>query len=395
MADPSELKANWSFPTKIVVGAGTARKVGRACAEAGIARPLVVTDGGLQGMGFIGQLRADLAASGHPSGLFAEVRANPTAANLEAGIAAFKAGGHDGIVAIGGGSALDCGKAIAFMAGQTLPVWTFEDRGDRWKQADADAIAPVVALPTTAGTGSEVGRAAVITNEAEKVKKIIFHPGMLPRTALLDPVLSRDLPPRLTAATGMDALAHCLEAYCAPAFHPMADGIAVEGMRLIQTALPRAHATGDDLEARTMMLSASAMGSVAFQKGLGAIHALSHPLGAAHDLHHGLLNGVLMPYVLAFNRPALRGRMERLAAWLELAGSGFDAVMTWILDLRRELEIPHSLAALDVPADGFKALAERTVRDPTASGNPLPITVESAIRLFEDAHAGTGLPESG
>jgi alcohol dehydrogenase class IV len=387
-SDPGSVTTTWSWPTTVLFGTGTIARLARACEAAGIRRPLVVTDPGLRQLPPLAQALAPLREAGVAFELFSAIQPNPTAANVGEGIEALRAGGHDGVVAIGGGSALDAGKAVAFMAGQTRPLSDFEDIGDHWKRADAAAVLPVVAVPTTAGTGSEVGRAAVITDPAIGRKLIVFHPRMLPATAILDPALTTGLPPHLTAWTGMDALAHCLEAYCAPGFHPMAEGIAVEGLRLMRDALPAAVADGNDLAARGKMLAAAAMGAVAFQKGLGAIHALSHPIGARHDTHHGLTNAVVMPYVLAFNRPAIEARMGRLAAWLGLERPGFAGVMEWILELRRRLDIPHTLALQGVPRERLDELAAMAAVDPTAGGNPVPVGAAELLRLYEDAFAG-------
>ena len=299
---------------------------------------LLVTDSGLAGSTMVGEAISAAADAGLPIGLFSDIGSNPTGTHVEHGVEAFRAAGHDGVVAFGGGSALDAGKAVAFMSGQTRPIWDFEDVGDNWRRADPAGIAPVVAVPTTAGTGSETGRASVITDEAVTIKKVIFHPAMMPGIVIADPALTVGLPPHLTAATGMDALAHCLEAYCAPGFHPMADGIAVEGLRLIKDWLPIAFEDGANLAARSHMLVAAGMGSTAFQKGLGAIHALSHPVGAVLGAHHGLTNAVFMPYVMVFNRPAIEQRMARLAAYLGFANPSFDALLDWVLDLRRPLQ---------------------------------------------------------
>ncbi len=388
--DFATLAATWSFPTTVLFGAGTLAKAGRACEQARIKRPLVVTDAPLAKLPVTEVLLEGLRDRGLEPGLFTDVRSNPVAANVEAGVAAFHARSHDGVVALGGGSALDCGKVIAFMAGQSRPLWDFEDIGDWWQRARPEGIAPVVAIPTTAGTGSEVGRAGVITDETTHTKKIIFHPGMMPKTAILDPEVTVSLPPTLTAATGMDALAHCLEAYCAPSWHPMAEGIAVEGMRLVKEALPRAFADGKDIEARSMMLAASSMGAVAFQKGLGAIHSLSHPIGAVYDKHHGLTNAVVMPYVLVFNRHMIEDKIERAAAWLGIEG-GFDGFLRWILALRAELGVPHTLQALGVPTDRFDDLAAMAVVDPTAGGNPEPLDLAAANRLLAEAYSGVGI----
>lgn len=385
------LQTTWNYPTTVLFGAGSVRKLPRACASAGMRRPLVVTDAGLARSELIAGVLAILREGGLEPALFGEVKSNPVAANIAAGLAVLREGGHDGVVAVGGGSGLDAGKVIAFMAGQTRPMWDFEDVGDWWKRADPAGILPIVAVPTTAGTGSEVGRAGVITDETSHTKKIIFHPLMMPKTAILDPELTVGLPPRLTAATGMDALAHCLEAYLAPSFHPMAEGIAVEGMRLVKEALPTAVRTGSDLAARGRMLVASAMGATAFQKGLGAIHSLSHPVGAVYDTHHGLTNAVFMPYVLAFNRPAIEAKLARLAAWLGLAGRGFEGVQGWILALREELGIPHTLAGLGIGDDRFDELAAMAVQDPTAGGNPRELTRDAARALLDQAWSGKGV----
>ncbi|MEZ5866392.1 MAG: iron-containing alcohol dehydrogenase [Geminicoccaceae bacterium] len=385
-ASPS---VNWGYPTTVRFGAGRIAELPRACAAAGITRPLFVTDAGLKDLPITTAARGLLDAAG----FFAEVKANPVDANVEAGVRAFRDGGHDGVVAFGGGSALDVGKCIAFMAGQTRPIWDFEDVGDWWKRADTAGIAPVVAVPTTAGTGSEVGRAGVITNSATHTKKVIFHPRMLPAVVISDPELTLGVPPKITAGTGMDALAHCLEAYFAPMFHPMSEGIAVEGARLVKEALPRAVADGQDLEARAWLLAAASMGAVAFQKGLGAIHSVSHPVGAIYDTHHGLTNAVFMPYVLAFNRPAIESKAARLAAWLGLARQDLDGLIDWVLALRDAIGVPHTLAGLGVDGARFREMAEMAVVDPTASGNPVPLDVDAALAIFEAAASGE-LPSS-
>jgi len=379
------MSVNWGYPTSIRFGPGRIRELPRACEMANILSPLFVTDQGLRDLEITQQARELLPTAG----FFSEVKANPVDANVEAGVLAFRHGRHDGVVAFGGGSALDVGKCIAFMAGQSLPIWDFEDVGDNWKQADATAIAPIVAVPTTAGTGSEVGRAGVITNTATKTKKVIFHPRMLPAVVISDPELTLGVPPKITAGTGMDALAHCLEAYFAPMFHPMSEGIAVEGARLVKHALPRAVADGSDLEARAMLMAAASMGAVAFQKGLGAIHAVSHPVGALYDTPHGLTNAVFMPYVLAFNAPAIETKAARLAAWLGLAEQSLKGLIDWVLGLRDAIGIPHTLDGLGVTDDAkFQTMAEMAIVDPTAGGNPVPLDVEGALRIFRAAADG-------
>ena len=380
------LTSNWNYPTSVRFGPGRISELADACKATGMSKPLIVTDPGLVNMPMIGAMKASLEAAGMATAVYSDVKPNPVEANVTGGVAMFRAGGHDGVVAVGGGSALDAGKCVAFMEAQARPIWDFEDIGDWWTRANPD-FAPIVAVPTTAGTGSEVGRAGVVTNEETHTKKIIFHPDMLPKIVICDPELTVGLPPKLTAGTGMDALAHCIEAYSAPGYHPMADGIGAEGVRLCKEYLPRAYAKGDDIEARAGMMSAAAMGATAFQKGLGAIHSLSHPVGALYDTHHGLTNAVFMPYVLTFNRPAIEERIGRLAAYCRLDAS-FDAFLAWVMDLRREIGIPHTIAELGV--DGSKAdlIAEMAVVDPTAGSNPVELTKEAARSIFDRALAG-------
>ncbi len=384
------LTGNWNYPTSVRFGPGRIRELPEVCRAAGMTRPLIVTDPGVSGLPMIAAALAALRAADLEAVVFDRVQPNPIAANVTDGLAVYRKGGHDGVIAFGGGSALDAGKVIAFMAGQTRPMWDFEDVGDWWTRADPDGIAPIVAVPTTSGTGSEVGRAGVITDETTHTKKIIFHPKMMPRTALLDPELTVGLPAKLTAGVGMDALSHCLEAYCAPGFHPLADGVALEGMRLVKDYLPRATRNGADIEARGMMMAAAAMGATAFQKGLGAMHALSHPIGALHGTHHGMTNAVFMPYVLEFNRATIAERIGRAAAYLGLAPS-FDAFLSWVLALRAEVGAPHTLVALGVPLDQADRIVEMALVDPTAGGNPVALTREGARRIFDAAATGRSL----
>ena len=375
------LTGNWSYPTAVRFGAGRISELGDACAAAGISRPLLVTDRGLAGLPITGRAREIMAAAGLGDALFADVDPNPNEINLAAGVATYQAGGHDGVIAFGGGSGLDLGKMVAFMAGQTRPVWDFEDIGDWWTRADADAIAPIIAVPTTAGTGSEVGRASVITNSQTHVKKIIFHPKVLPSIVIADPELTVGMPKFITAGTGLDAFAHCVEAYSSPHYHPMSQGIALEGMRLVTTYLPRAYATPDDLEARAHMMSAAAMGATAFQKGLGAIHAMSHPVGAVFNTHHGTTNAVCMPAVLAFNADAIRGRFDQAAAYLGIDG-GFDGFCEFVQQFNDSFAIPRTLTEMGVSADRLDDLVAMALEDPSCGGNPVELTADGLRGLF-------------
>jgi alcohol dehydrogenase class IV len=378
------LVGNWSYPTAIKFGAGRIAALAEACGQAGIKKPLLVTDRGLASLPITAATLDILEAAGLGRALFAEVDPNPNELNLAAGVAAYTAGGHDGVIAFGGGSGLDLGKMVAFMAGQTHPVWDFEDIGDWWTRADADAIAPIIAVPTTAGTGSEVGRASVITNSETHAKKIIFHPKVLPSVVICDPELTVGMPPAITAGTGLDAFAHCVEAYSSPHYHPMSQGIALEGMRLVKEYLPLAYADGTDLEPRAQMMSAAMMGATAFQKGLGAIHAMSHPIGAHFNSHHGTTNAVCMPAVLAFNSPAIRDRFDQAAAYLGIEG-GFDGFCTFVQDLNDSLGIPRSLRELGVAEDAIPALVKDALADPSCGGNPIALTEENVAVLFEQA----------
>ena len=375
------LTGTWSYPTAIRFGAGRVAELGEACAAAGISRPLLVTDRGLAGLPITVRAREIMAAAGLGDAIFAEVDPNPNEINLAAGVEAYRAGGHDGVIAFGGGSGLDLGKMVAFMAGQTRPVWDFEDIGDWWTRADADAIAPIIAVPTTAGTGSEVGRASVITNSETHVKKIIFHPKVLPSVVIADPELTVGMPNFITAGTGLDAFAHCVEAFSSPHYHPMSQGIALEGMRLVTTYLPRAYATPDDLEARAQMMSAAAMGATAFQKGLGAIHAMSHPVGAIFNTHHGTTNAVCMPAVLALNAPEIRQRFDLAASYLGIKG-GFDGFCAFVQDFNDSFAIPRTLGEMGVTADRMDDLVAMALEDPSCGGNPVTLTDENLRALF-------------
>ena len=388
MTDYSKISTNWNYPTAIRFGVGRLLELADACQQLSMFKPLLVTDSGIAELPMVEQALAANRAKGLPTGIFSNIKPNPTGQNIDDGLAVYREGGYDGIIAFGGGSALDAAKAIALMAGQKLPLWTFEDVGDNWTKVDPDGVAPIVAVPTTAGTGSEMGRASVIVQEETHSKKIIFHPRMLPGIVIADPETTVGLPAGLTAATGMDALSHCLEPYSAQGFHPMADGIAVEAIRLIHRWLPLAVKNGADLSARANMLAAAGMGATAFQKGLGAMHSLAHPLGAIYDAHHGLLNAVLMPYVLEFNRPVLEERMTRLAAWIGLPNPSFTAIMDWILEIRSEFNIPETLAGLGVDDSRVDEIAEMAAADPSTPSNPIKAGPREMKQIFLSALQG-------
>jgi alcohol dehydrogenase len=373
------MHGTWNYPTAIRFGAGRIAELPAACDELGIRHPLVITDPGLAKLAPTHAVRE--ALTDRPSAIWAGARPNPRGVDVDAGVQAYREGGHDGVVALGGGSALDVAKAVALMAGQSRPLWDFEDVGDNWTRVDPDGMAPVVAVPTTSGTGSEVGRASVIIRPEEKKKAIIFHPKMLPAKVICDPALTVGLPPHLTAWVGMDALSHSLEAYCAPGFHPQADGIAAEGMRQVALALERAVADGTDLEARSQMMVASLMGATAFQKGLGAMHAMAHPVGAVLDAQHGLTNAIFMPYVLQFNEALVAERLGRVAGWIGLKPT-FAAFLDWVLGLRQRLGIPHTAEGLGLTEARCVELAPLAAADPSGGTNPVPLTVESLEALY-------------
>ena len=374
--------ANWSYPTAIRFGAGRITEIADACAVTGMKKPLLVTDKMLASLPITTATLDLMEAAGLGKGLFSEVDPNPTEGNVNDGIAAYRAGGHDGVIAFGGGSGLDLGKVIAFMVGQTRPLWDFEDVGDWWTRADADAIAPIIAVPTTAGTGSEVGRASVITNAQTHEKKIIFHPKILPAVVIADPELTVGMPGFVTAGTGMDALSHCLEAYCSPHYHPMSQGIALEGMRLVKDNLLVAFQDGGNLAARGEMMSAAMMGATAFQKGLGAMHALAHPLGAVHNTHHGTTNAVVMQAVLRFNRPAIEDKIEMAARYMGIEG-GFDGFHDFVSMMNRTLGIPENLTALGVHDPDIDSLVASALADPSVGGNPVEMTPDNTRALLE------------
>ncbi len=380
--------ANWNYPTQISFGAGRVSELGALCQEHGIRRPLIVTDRGTAQLPLAKTVVEVIQQAGLPVGLFSEVDANPAGDHVNAGVEVFRAGQHDGVIALGGGSGLDAGKAVALMAGQQRPLWDFEDEGDNWKRVDIAGMKPCIAIPTTAGTGSEVGRASVIVDTERHEKKIIFHPHMMPVSVILDAELTCGLPPHLTAATGLDAFTHCFEAFCAPGFHPMADGIALNGMALIKRWLPVAYADGENLEARGHMLAAACMGAVAFQKGLGGVHAMSHPVGAIYGAHHGATNALFLPYVMKRNRSAIESRMTILGAVLDLPSPDFDSVFEWVLKFRKDLGIGNDASALGVRVEDIPMLSKAAVLDPSAGGNPLALTENDYATLFTEALAG-------
>ena len=383
-------KYNWNYPTTMWVGENRIKDLGSACKNLNIKKPLLVTDSGLAKSDIIKNVLASLKKEEIFVELYSNVVGNPTGTNVNEGVECFKKNNCDGVIAFGGGSGLDVGKAIAFMSGQNLPIWDFEDVGDNWTKANSDKIAPIIAVPTTAGTGSETGRASVILNEDTGVKNIIFHPKFLPSIVILDPILTVGLPPKITAATGMDALAHNLEAYCAPGFHPMADGIALEGMRLINNWLLEAVNNGTNIEARMNMLTAASMGSTAFQKGLGAIHSLSHPVNALNNVHHGLSNAIFMPYVLTFNKDVIENKIIKVCDYLELKDKSFNGFIEWVLDLRKKLDLPHKLSEVIEEKDfELDRLSKMALDDPSTSGNPKKLTESDMKIMYQHSMSGT------
>ena len=382
------MKFNWNYPTTVWVGENRVKELSDACLNLNIKKPLFVTDKDLITLSFIKDIFSENKKKFDGLKVFSNFSGNPIGENVEEGVTEFKKNNCDGVIAIGGGSALDVGKAIAFMSGQNRPIWDFEDIGDYWKRAEEDKISPIIAIPTTAGTGSETGRASAIINKKSGIKKIIFHPKILPSIVILDPKLTIDLSPRLTAATGMDALAHNLEAFCAPNFHPMADGISLEGMRLIKKSLTTAFNEGKNIEARQNLLTASSMGSTAFQKGLGAIHSLSHPVNAQFNIHHGLSNAIFMPYVLTFNRSSIEKKIVSICDYLDLEKS-FDSFLNWILNLRKDLSIPNKLSdVMDCSNLNLDQLALMAFEDPSTSGNPKKISKDDLKLMYEHSISG-------
>ena len=382
------MKTNWNYPTTIWVGEGRIIELIEGCKNLNITKPLFVTDRDLINLKMVEDIISDLKKNFEDLSIFSNISGNPVGENVNDGVNEFNKNGCDGVIAFGGGSGLDVGKAIAFMHGQKRPIWDFEDIGDYWKRADESSIAPIIAIPTTAGTGSETGRASAIINKKTGIKKIIFHPKILPSIVILDPNLTLDLSPRLTAATGMDALSHNIEAFCAPGFHPMADGIAIEGMKLIKNSLMKAFHDGNDLKARSEMLAAASMGSTAFQKGLGTIHSLSHPINAQFNVHHGLTNAIFMPYVLTFNKELIESRIIRICDYLDL-NKNFESFLDWILNLRKELNIPHKLSdVVDTNKMNLDLLSKMALNDPSTPTNPKKMTIEDMKILYEHSISG-------
>ena len=382
------MKTNWNYPTSLWVGQNRVKDLRNACQNLKIKKPLFVTDKDLAGSSMVKNILFELEDNLNEINIFSNFSGNPIGENVEEGVIEFKKFKCDGVIAFGGGSGLDVGKAIAFMSGQKRKIWDFEDIGDYWKRADEKNIAPIIAIPTTAGTGSETGRASAIINKDTGIKKIIFHPKFLPSIVILDPVLTVDLPPHLTATTGMDALAHNLEAFCAPGFHPMADGISIEGMKLIKKSLLTAFKNGKNLEARTDLMAAASMGSTAFQKGLGAIHSLSHPINSQFNIHHGLSNAIFMPYVLTFNKSVIENKIVSICDYLNIE-KNFDSFLKWILDLRKELNIPHKLSDVVEPKKiNLEILSKMALDDPSTSSNPKKMAIDDMKILYEYSISG-------
>ena len=383
------IKFNWNYPTTMWVGENRIKDIALACKNLNLKKPLFVTDDQLVNKKIVKDTLKNLNSENITVEIYSNVKGNPTGANVYEGVNFYKEKKCDGVIAFGGGSGLDVGKAIAFMSGQTLPIWDFEDVGENWKKANSEKISPIIAVPTTAGTGSETGRASVILNEKTGVKNIIFHPKFLPSIVILDPTLTIDLPPNVTAATGMDALAHNLEAFCAPGYHPMADGIALEGMRLIKKWLLEAVKNGSNIEARMNMLTAASMGSTAFQKGLGGIHSLSHPVNAVNNIHHGLSNAIFMPYVLSFNRDVIENKIVKVCEYLDLKDKSFDGFLNWVLDLRNNLDIPHKLSEVIENSDfDLDKLSKMALKDPSTGGNPKKLTLDDMKIMYQHSMSG-------
>ena len=375
---------NWNYPTNVWFGVDRSKEIQKACDTLGIKNPLIVTDPGLLQPSIIDEINSGLSSN---TQIYSDVQGNPTGSNVTNGVKVFLEGDHDGVIAIGGGSGMDAGKGIAFLAHQSRPLWDFEDIGDWWTRADSSVIKPIIAIPTTAATGSEVGRAAVFLNEENYKKKIIFHPKMLPQIAILDPSLTLNLPKSITAGTGMDALAHCIEAYSSPFYHPMAEGTALEGLRLVKENIQEVYHNGKNVEARSHMLVASMMGAAAFQKGLGAIHSITHPVNSLYKTHHGTTNGTVMPFVLNYNRSTIEDKFTRLANFLDIK-NGFEGIVDWIIELKKDMEIPETLKDMGVNEGDEIKLAPLAQEDPSTGANPLEMTVERFQELILNCISG-------
>lgn len=382
------LTGNWNYPTQIKFGVGCINQLSDTCKALNIQNPLIVTDNGLTNLAWFKDIVNHLQQNQTPAAVFSDVQPNPTGENIEQGVAAYNQGNHDGVIAIGGGSGLDAGKAIAFMCKQKLPIWAYEDIGDNFLKAEEKLIAPIIAIPTTSGTGSEVGRASVIVDTQSDSKKLIFHPKMLPSVVIADPALTQGLPSHITAATGMDAFVHSFEAYCAPGFHPMADGIALQSMKLVKENLKQATHQGEDLSARANMMVASTMGATAFQKGLGGVHALAHPLGAHYNAHHGLLNAILLPYVIERNKPAIEQKVAELAHYLHITPATYQGFMDWLIDFEQQLNLPSNLAEINIDTQKAELIGQEAAKDPSASTNPIALTSDDYREILVAAIKG-------
>lgn len=386
--DTSLFTSHWNYPTTIWFGIDRLQDITDGCKQCRMRSPMIVTDPGLADLPFVRHLKDLLTEANIPHSIYSHIKANPTGTNVIEGCQELHDRSHDSIIAIGGGSAIDAGKTIAFLANQTDALWQYEDKNDNYLRANSDAILPLIAIPTTSGTGSEVGRASLIVDEETHSKRLIFHPKMLPELVICDPKLTTSLPAYLTAATGMDAFAHNLEAFCAPGFHPMADGIALEAMRMIKQWLPVAYRDGSNLEARSQMMAAATMGATAFQKGLGAIHSLSHPVGALYDAHHGLLNAIFMPYVLRFNRPAIEDKLNQLGRYLSIEPADFDGIYQWLLGFMHQLKLPTNLSDIGVDTSRSDEIAAQALADGSTPTNPVALTTPALKELFEQAVKG-------
>ena len=376
---------DWSFPVPIAYGPGRLKEIAGFCRDAGMSRPLVVTDRGSAALPFLADLMRLLSEGGLHAALYSEISPNPRDDEIAGGRAMFRDGGHDGIIAIGGGSGMDGGKAIALTATNDIDLWAFE-----FEQTPPDMSAhapfpPLITIPTTAGTGAETESTAMITDTAKGMKWCIWHAELKPALALLDPEITLGLPPHLTAWTGADALVHAIEAYCVPGFHPLCDGVALEGLRLVARWLPVAVAEPGNLQARGAMLAGSCLAGVAFLKGLGMVHAVSHMVGAEYDTQHGLTNAVLLPSVLRFNAGHIEDKVTPMAQAMGLTETGFDAVHAHICALLDDIGIPKTLADIGVSEDCAARIAAKALQDSAAGTNPRPASAAEVEALVLEA----------